>query len=333
MSSPRGKILVIRGGAIGDFILTLPAIAALRQQFPEAHLEVLGYPHIVQLAEAGGLVHRVQPIEARGLAGFFARNGELSSDLCNYFSEFNIIISYLYDPDDIFKTNVARCSRAQFIGGPHRPDESAKGHATEVFLKPLERLAVFDADPVPRLSLVVQESAQPDGSTIALHPGSGSQQKNWPESHWKELLLRLATERAFELLLIGGEAEGGQLENYAKILPEGRVRVARSLPLKELARQLKDCAGFIGHDSGITHLAAAVGLPTLALWADTNVNIWRPLGNNVVILQDEAGIASLPVGRVLEQVAHLAHSKRFEPDSTQLLRWKATTQPEQLADD
>ncbi|HOB33894.1 MAG TPA: hypothetical protein PKH32_13535, partial [Verrucomicrobiota bacterium] len=71
-----GRILVIRGGAIGDFILTLPAIAALRKQFPDVHLEVLGYPHIVQLAIAGNLVDRVRSIDARPLAGFFARNGE-----------------------------------------------------------------------------------------------------------------------------------------------------------------------------------------------------------------------------------------------------------------
>ena len=83
----RGKILVIRGGAIGDFVLTLPAIAALRRQFPEAHLEVLGYPHIIQLALAGGLVNRIQSIEARALAGFFARGGELAEDLADYFSE------------------------------------------------------------------------------------------------------------------------------------------------------------------------------------------------------------------------------------------------------
>ena len=56
VASTGGKILVIRGGAIGDFILTLPAIAALRNQFPQAHLEILGYPHIAQLALAGGLV-------------------------------------------------------------------------------------------------------------------------------------------------------------------------------------------------------------------------------------------------------------------------------------
>lgn len=313
---------MIRGGAIGDFILTLPAIAALRQQFPEAHLEVLGYPHIVQLAEAGGLVDRVQAIEARGLAGFFARNGELSEELCSYFSAFNIVVSYLYDPDEIFKTNLSRCSRAQFIVGPHRPDESAHLHATEVFLKPLERLAIFGAGQVPHLSLVVEESIALHAPTIALHPGSGSEQKNWPETNWKELFRDLIDRFAFNLLLVGGEAEGDQLTKYARVLPENRVRIARNLPLKEVARQLKDCAGFIGHDSGITHLAAAVGLPTLALWAGTNMNIWRPLGNNVVILQGETGIASLPVGAVLEQIASLEQDKRFEADQSRLFRWR-----------
>ena len=69
-----GKILVIRGGAIGDFVLTLPAITALRSRFPEAQLEVLGDPHIVQLARVAGLVDRVQGIEARALAGFCKSN-------------------------------------------------------------------------------------------------------------------------------------------------------------------------------------------------------------------------------------------------------------------
>ena len=162
MSAIKPKILVIRGGAIGDFILTLPAIAALRRQFPEAHLEVLGYPHIAQLAVAGGLVDRVQPIEARGLAGFFARGGTLEQDLMDYFSEFDLVISYLYDPDEIFKTNVIRCLVKQFIVGPHRPDETERLHATQVYLKPLERLAIFDADPVPRLSFNSQRfNSQP----------------------------------------------------------------------------------------------------------------------------------------------------------------------------
>src|SRR6266436_5751182 len=148
-----GKVLVIRGGAIGDFILTLPAITALRGRFPGAHLEILGYPHIVQLAQAAGLVDRTQSIEARALAGFFARNGELAEDWADYFSEFDIIISYLYDPDEIFENNVRRCTRAQFIPGPHRANEQSRLHAAKVYLQPLERLAIFDADHVPHLTL------------------------------------------------------------------------------------------------------------------------------------------------------------------------------------
>lgn len=129
----QGKILVIRGGAIGDFILTLPVLTALRRQFPRTHLEVLGYPHIAGLAMAGGLVQRVQSIEARSLAGFFARDGALAEELVDYFSEFDMIISYLYDPDEIFQTNVKICSPAQFIAGPHRAENGEGMHASEVF--------------------------------------------------------------------------------------------------------------------------------------------------------------------------------------------------------
>src|SRR6185436_4084507 len=66
------------------------------------------------------------------------------------------VLSYLYDPDQIFQTNVARCSKALFIIGPHRPDEKLNFHATDALLKPLERLAIFAADPVPRLRIDVR---------------------------------------------------------------------------------------------------------------------------------------------------------------------------------
>ena len=309
----QGKILVIRGGAIGDFILTLPAIAALRRQFPHSHLEVLGYPHIIQLAIAGGLVDRAQSIEARSLAGFFARHGELSEDLADYFSEFDLIVSYLYDPDRIFQTNVGRCTAAQFIPGPHRPDARAKIHAAQVFLKPLERLAIFDADPIPRLTLNHQSSiallAKEDQlstlNQLALHPGSGSESKNWPEHKWAEFLEHLVHSTRLRLLLLGGEAEGERLQRLAAALPPSRLRVAQSLPLPELARRLQECCAFIGHDSGISHLAAALGLPGILLWSDTAAEVWKPPGEKMIALRHPAGLENLPVGRVLEELASL----------------------------
>src|SRR5579883_3481676 len=211
MTPPQAKILVIRGGAIGDFILTLPVLAALRQQFPWAELEVLGYPHIAQLALAGGLARHVQSIEARSLAGFFARDGELAKELTEYFSSFQLIISYLYDPDEIFKTNIGRCTRAQFIAGPHRPGETDGVHATDVFLKPLERLAIFDADATPRLDVTrAFGTTLATGRWLAVHPGSGSETKNWPEAKWQEFLQQLMKTTSLNLLLVGGEAERGR---------------------------------------------------------------------------------------------------------------------------
>jgi heptosyltransferase-2 len=311
----RGKILVIRGGAIGDFILTLPAIAALRQHFPDAYLEVLGYPHIAQLAVAGGLADRVESIGSRALAGFFARRGELAEELVDYFSEFDLIISYLYDPDQIFSTNVARCTRAQFITGSHRPNDQMTIHATRLYLKPLERLAIFDADPVPRLRmsgdaalvarLFPREEGQGLGPTLALHPGSGGERKNWPEEKWAELLQHLINSTSFNVLLVGGEAEGERLQRLSATLPPARVRVAQSRPLPELAQILQRCAAFVGHDSGIAHLAAAVGLPGLILWGDTVEEVWRPPSEKMIVLRHMAGLTALPVSEVLEQIRRL----------------------------
>ena len=299
MQPARGKILIIRGGAIGDFILTLPAIAALRQQFPDAHLEVLGYPHIIQLAEAGGLVDRAQSIEARALAGFFARRGELAEDLVEYFSEFDIILSYLYDPDDIFKTNIARCSNAQFIAGPYRPNEAEKVHATKVYLRPLERFAIFDADHLPRLSLKPQPAPL---KQIALHPGSGSEKKNWPETRWANLLQNLVHTTDFNLLLMGGEAEGERLQRLAAALPFIRTKVAQSLPLTNLARLIQPSAAFIGHDSGISHLAAALDVPGIVLWGNTAEEIWRPPHERVTIVKNPGGLKLITIEQVMERL-------------------------------
>ena len=318
MDERQNRILVIRGGAIGDFILTLPVFTALRQHFPKTHLEVLGYPHIAQLALAGGLVDKLQSIEARPLAGFFARGGQLDEKLRHYFGSCAVIISYLYDPDTIFRENVARCSRAQFIVGPHRPDECPGLHATQVLLKPLERLAIFGADPMPRLNVgqASRRSSRAQGNrkvkarqeaypTLAVHPGSGSEKKNWPEAKWSDLLQDLLRTADLNFLMVGGEAEEGRLERLAATLPGGRHQIAHNLPLSELARRLSICAAYIGHDSGITHLAAALGLPTLVLWGQSVEATWRPLGKHVTIIRADSGLSALSVATVLKGLEHL----------------------------
>jgi heptosyltransferase-2 len=281
---------------------------------------VLGYPHIAQLAVAGGLADRVQPIEARGLAGFFACGGTLEPDLVDYFSEFDLVISYLYDPDEIFKTNISRCLVGQFIVGPHRPNETDRIHATKVYLKPLERLAIFDADNVPRLNVGQASSLSQTSSTIllnqvgdrqdacptlALHPGSGSEKKNWPETKWAGLIQQIIATTRWNLLLVGGEAEGERLRWLAAALPSARCSIVQGLPLAELAQRIQSCEAFVGHDSGITHLAAAVGLPCVVLWADTLEEVWRPQGEPLVVLKEITGVQAISVEKVMNELRKL----------------------------
>jgi heptosyltransferase-2 len=295
------KILVIRGGALGDFILTLPVLAALRSHFPDASVELLADTQFASLAISSGLAQHASSLDAASLSGFFATGGTRNRAEQDYFAKFDIIVSYVFDPTRTFESNIASCSSAKFIAGPHRPDDSAAIHATEILLRPLEELGVLGADSTPRLKLP-QSLRLPgkEGRWLAVHPGSGSERKNWPESSWKELLQILSRETTWNFLLIGGEAEGSRCERLASVLPPGRFHLAVNLPLLELAGQMESCAAFVGHDSGITHLAAALGLPGLALWGPSTETVWRPKSEKIFLLQAPRSLGHLQAKTVSE---------------------------------
>ena len=269
------RILVIRGGAIGDFILTLPALRALHERFPDCHIELMGYNRTNSLASMSGVVQATRSIESRGVAGFFARRGPFDPETSAYFASFTLIISYLFDPDQLFQNNIASVSKAQWIPGPHRPSEHEPIHATSVFLRPLERLAIFDADPVPTLHLA-RESLSANSNVWAFHPGSGSESKNWPEASWRQLLERVINQTDRKILLVGGEVEGDRLDRLSFGLPAERVEVLAREPLTTVARRLSKASLMLGHDSGISHLASAVGTPVRAIWGGTRADIWMP---------------------------------------------------------
>src|SRR5216117_1611001 len=134
------RILVTRGGAIGDFILTLPALKALRDACPTAHIEILCYRHIAALAENRFYAQAVRSIEYGPLSSFFAKNSEPPAELANYFASFDLIISYLYDPDRILENNLRQCGVGNFIRGPAKIDNSE--HAARQLARPVEELGI-----------------------------------------------------------------------------------------------------------------------------------------------------------------------------------------------
>ena len=172
------RILVIRGGAIGDFILTLPALKLLRDGFPDARIEILGYKHIVALAENRFYAQATRSIEYGPLASFFSNQAELAIELIDYFAGFDLILSYLFDPDQVFEANVRSCGVGNFIFADPKIDGSE--HAARQLARPLEQLGLKLMEPAAELYLSEADRraardlvGMASSSIIARHPGSG----------------------------------------------------------------------------------------------------------------------------------------------------------------
>ncbi len=283
-SAPKSfkRILIARGGAIGDFILTLPVFQAVKGSFPQVTLGCLSPAGRGEIAQMAGLADEIRNIDDRCWASFFVRDGQLDGVACKWLSSFGCIISYFHDPNETWKTNVARVSDAFYLGGCHQPGEMSDVSASITLLKALEPMGIFHADPVPR---IIYSGAVLKPETIALHPGSGSESKNWPEEYWCQLIALLLEQGNMELMLVGGEAETKRVRRLGGKFPNPRLRLLLNEPLTNVVRELAGCRIFIGHDSGITHLAAALGVRCVVLWSQTNERVWRPLGELVHILK------------------------------------------------
>jgi heptosyltransferase-3 len=290
------RILVIRGGAIGDFILTLPGLRTLREACPNAHIDILGYRHIAALAENRFYAQAVRSIEYGPLSGFFAKNSELPAELADYFASFDLIISYLYDPDGIFESNLRRCGVENLLSGSAKIVET-DGHAARQLAGPIEELGIRVVDLTEKIFLCEEDRQfgreflqTPSQPIIAIHPGSGSKEKNWPLQNWIDLF---STEHShikkrYSLIVVSGEADKEQTARLEHIWKGQEVRFAKNLPLPRLAAVLEHSI-FIGHDSGISHLAAAAGANCILLFGPTDPNVWAPRNEKVEVLRAPTG--------------------------------------------
>ena len=278
--NPQPRVLVIRGGAIGDFILTLPALRLLRDTIPGCHLEVIGYPAIAELARTAGLADSIRSLEHRTMAPLFAKTAPIDETLAEHLRSFNLVVSFLYDPDGFFRASLERVGVKTLIECSPlvKPDGL---HASRQLAQGLEKLAMFLED--EHLHRAHFQRHPANQRRIAIHIGSGSEKKNWPLDRWLQVA---ATFSGSEVILITGEAEA------ERGLHPTSHPTWHSLPLPELAARLSTCTAFFGHDSGISHLAAACGVPSLLLFGPTDPAIWAPPQPWVRFLRDPTQVSS-----------------------------------------
>jgi len=279
----RARILILRGGAVGDFIVTLPALQALRNQWPDAYIELIGYPHVACLAKHAGLIDHLRSLDEARVARYFAWNAEIVDEEQNYFSSFDVVLNYLHDPDGSLNNNLKRFGVQVLISASPLVSD---GHAVDHFTRPLQSLAIYDPPAFPALNILPcsgTNNQTQEKPWIAIHPGSGGINKCWPILRYIELAEMIRAETSFVPVFISSDIETETIPGLDKLLASySRIH---NYDLVSLAGLLQTTTLFIGNDGGISHLAAALGCPTIALFGPSNPDHWSPRGPNVTIIR------------------------------------------------
>jgi ADP-heptose:LPS heptosyltransferase len=297
------RILVFRGGALGDFLVTLPALGLLRTKWPDARIELIGHAGAAGLGVFGGYLDAAHSQHEARWSALFA-DTLLPPALNAWLAEFDLVVNYWPDPEEILARRFPLRAGQQFISAPATPilDPAARH-----FCEPLKALGLYTTDFCSRLRLPTRTDVAPPTSDlrrpVAIHPGSGSPRKNWPRERWMELIAHLTG----PILLVLGEAEMQRwsASSVARLssADDKHVKVAFNRPLPELAAALARSWVFLGHDSGVSHLAAAVGTPCVLLFGPTRPAMWAPLGNHVRVLRRGTNLNTLSVAEVLNALS------------------------------
>ncbi len=270
--------LIVRPGGIGDCILSLPAIERLRTEYTEVWVPSAVVP-LVRGVEARAIAST--GIDLLGLPGVEPPTGAIAR-----LRSFDSIVSW-YGAN---RAEFRECVRA--LGLPFRfldalPAPGAKIHAADFFLGQVLEQAHGNGLAVPRIEC---EHATP-GDFAAIHPFSGSAKKNWPMERFRELEGRLP----WPVRWCAGPQE--KLDD-----------AVRFENLYALAGWLARARIYIGNDSGITHLAAAVGTPVVAIFGPTDPAVWGPRGERVRVVSGK--LEEIAVHRVLEAAREWMRAER-----------------------
>jgi ADP-heptose:LPS heptosyltransferase len=285
------QILVIRRGAIGDTIVTLPTLGILRENYPDVYIEVIGNREYWEIAHNRYYVNAISERETRLTLDLYSRVGKPSNEIIDYFSSFDLIIAYINDPDGIIKENLKRIRAKQTIiyqpfpkgDDLHAADYTAfvlreMGFAVNPPLFPKVYLSGEDHDFASQF-LSPFMRYQP---LVTIHPRTFGT-KGWAIEKFINIGRWIENSLNGKSIWIIGPAEEENIKLIKSNFPSSPVLNLYSLP--KVAAVLSFSHLYLGCDTGISHLAAAVGARVLALFGPTNPQVWCPRGQRVWIIK------------------------------------------------
>ena len=305
------RVLVLRPGAIGDSLLTIPALAALGAGYPMAAVHLVGNAAAAPLIVMANVAERWTAFDEPAVTGLFVPNGPGAAGALG---PIVAAVAWCADPGGVLRTNLGRLGAEPVVVAPSRPP-SGDRHVADHLIDTLEPLGVRQDRPrigvrfqfPPPLARTAAEHLDQAGlgdrPWIAVHPGSGSPVKNWPATALARLIVRLPATLGLTPVLLAGPADDDTLGTLLAALPSAPA-LLRNVPLPELAAILPRAVAYVGNDSGPTHLAAMLGLPTVALFGPTDPVLWAPRGPRVRVIRSQP-LEELPAERVLDEIREL----------------------------
>ena len=281
------RILVIRPGGMGDMLLLLPALQALRSRFPGVHLTVVCEQRNLGVLRLAGIEHTALPYDVAPL--------HLLRTLTR--APFDVAI----DTEQFhhFSALFARLSRAPVRIGfkinplrnplyTHLVNYALEGHESSQFARLLAPLGITTtpnlngllAAPPPPLAAPLEPDLAafaPAGVFAVVHPGSSNEYKLWPDSRFVEVVGRLRRDHALPVVLLGDTRDAERGQHLVSACQEAGVPVLSlqgRLGLEEAAAVIRRARCFIGIDSGMAHLACAAGRPTVVLFGPSDAQKW-----------------------------------------------------------
>jgi ADP-heptose:LPS heptosyltransferase len=306
-------MLTLHQGALGDFILALPSLEVLRRAFPQARSVIMGYPRILELTENRFYAEEILSIDQKGMASFFVRGGSLDHCLSQFFKTFDLIFVFGKDGEGNLIGNLNRVCEGRILHINSFPRWDGGIHLIDHLLMELSRYGFSTSERIPKLFLNESDRAwgreywMGKGVTpgeretaIIIHPGSGSKKKVWPLDRFLKLAEYLRQQLSSRILIVLGPAEGPETRKIFETGTRGVDILVRGLSLIQLASVMEGCRVFVGNDSGVSHLAAALGIPTLAIFGPTDPKVWSPRGRNVIVIREEIHCSPCPQERFFQ---------------------------------
>ena len=306
--SPRG-ILLIQLGDIGDVVLTLPCIRALRENFPQARIVVAVWGRAAELLEDCPWLDQVMAVTKRPQS-FWA-------ELCNQIDFFRDLRSLHCDLAIDLRSGTRGAIMAFLSGAAQRigfyagdgklwrnrlftsllkRDYTPDIHVVDYLLSLLEAFGVTAKQRIPVLAVAADKQEKtrvicegegiPQGKKIvAVQPSSLWQYKEWGKGKYIALIQWLVAEYGVAVIVTGSAAERDRAGEIVHSCGSGCYNLAGKTSLATYAALLQRCRFFIGVDSAGLHIAAAVGTATAGIFGPSSPVSWAPVGGRHLVIQ------------------------------------------------